>query len=59
VHGAFHATRKALTALVGRNEQTLAMSCTRVVELHLARVRHIVRERVLGRTLCLDRIEPS
>src|SRR5215467_1585118 len=54
VHGAFHAARKALAALVGRNEQTFTMSCARVMELLLARVRLIVRQRVLDRTLRLD-----
>src|SRR5262245_57589831 len=59
VHGAFHAARKALTRLVGRNKQTFTMSCARVMELLLARVRNIVRQRVLDRTLRLDRLEPS
>jgi hypothetical protein len=59
VHGAFHAARKALTRLVGRNEQTFTMSCARVMELLLARVRNVVRQRVLDRTLRLDRLEPS
>src|SRR5262245_38538006 len=59
VHGAFHAARKALTRLVGRNEQTFTMSCARVMELLLATVRLIVSQRVLDRTLRLDRLKPS
>src|SRR5215471_4678555 len=43
MHRGFHAARKALTRLVGRNEQTFTMSCARVMELLLARVRNIVR----------------
>src|SRR5215813_7762470 len=59
VHGAFHAARKALTRLVRGNEQAFSISCTRVMELLLARVRHIVRQCVLDRTLRLDRLEPG
>src|SRR5262245_23733059 len=59
VHGAFHAARKALARLVGCPKQTFSMGCARVMELHLAGIRHIVRQRVLDRTLRLDRLEPS
>src|SRR5262249_21445757 len=59
VHAASHAARKALTRLVGRNEQTFTMRCARVMELLLARVGNIVRQRVLNRTPRLDRFEPS
>src|SRR5262249_59910326 len=59
VHGGFHAARKALARLVGRNEQTFAMSRACVMELHLAGVGGIVRQCVLDRTARLDRFEPS
>src|SRR5262249_52291178 len=59
MHGAFHAARKALTRLVGRPEQPFSMGCASVMKLHLTRVRNIVRQRVLDRTLRLDRFEPS
>src|SRR5262249_8530502 len=59
MHRGFHPARKALARLVGRNEHTFSMSSARVMELHLARIRHIVRQGVLDRTPCLDCIEPS
>src|SRR5262249_16480871 len=59
MHGAFHAARKALTRLVGRNEQTFTMSGARVVKVQLLWIRSIVRQRVLDRTLRPDRLKPS
>src|SRR5262249_2195624 len=59
MHGGLHATSKRFSRLVGCHEEYLSMTSARVVKVQLLRIRSIVRQCVLDRTLGLDRIQPS